>query len=176
MELFIAVAPGVASGLLGSYAGYRLSSRATRATETRAIRREAAADLCAPLRDLRGMSRRWGRVELAQVEVGSAVVAWSEAFDRQGHRLPADWRHVGRSVRAAVGEVFGGVAIAHLRPEMAAYPLAEPDFRWQDFADDYITHVLDALVRWGDSDRSARALRDFDSWLEETSRRARRPA
>jgi hypothetical protein len=176
MEFLLATAPGVVSGLLGSYAGYRLSSRATRLTERRSVCREAAADLCAPLRDLRSMSRRWGRVELARGDVASAVVAWSEAFDRQSHRLPADWRHVGRSVRGAVGEVFGGVAIAHLRPEMAAYPLAEPDFKWQDFADDYITHVLDALVRWGDGDRAAPALRDFDRWLEETGRRTTRPA
>lgn len=176
MELFIEILPGVLSGLVGSYAGYRLSSRATRSTEARTICREAGADLCAPLRDLRSMSRRWGRVELTQDEVGSAVVAWSEAFDRQSHRLPAEWRHVGRSVRAAVGEVFGGVAIAHLRPEMAAYPLAKPDFKWQDFADDYITYVLDALVRWGDSDRSGPAIWDFDRWLEKTGRRMRRPA
>jgi hypothetical protein len=150
MELLISALPGVLSGLVGSYAGYRLSGRAVRAADSRSIRREASTDLSAPLRDLRSMARRWGRVDVSQGEVGSAVVAWSEAFDRQGHRLPPEWRHVGRSVRAAVGEVFGGVAMADLRPEMVAYPLAEPDFRWQDFADDYLTHVLDAVVRWGD--------------------------
>jgi hypothetical protein len=41
------------------------------------------------------------------------------------------------------------VAMADLRPEMVAHPLAEPNFRWQDLADDYLTHVLDAVVRWG---------------------------
>ncbi|WP_261819852.1 hypothetical protein [Nocardioides sp. OK12] len=176
MDFLTAVLPGLLSGLVGSYAGYRLSGRASRAAETRSIGREAAADLCAPLRDLRSMSRRWGRVELAQGEVGSAVIAWSEAFDRQGHRLPTDWRHVGQSVRAAVGEVFGGVAVADIRPEMAAYPLADPDFKWQDFADDYLTYVLDAVVRWGDGDRSARKLRNFDSWLAITGRHTRYPA
>ena len=171
MELLISVLPGVLSGLVGSYAGYRLSGRASRAAESRAICREAAADLSAPLRDLRSMTRRWGRVEVAQAEVGSAVLAWSEAFDRQGHRLPVEWRHAGRSVRAAVGEVFGGVVMADLRPDMAGYPLADPDFKWQDFADDYLTYVLDAVVRWGDGERSARRLRDFDSWLKTTGRR-----
>lgn len=171
MELLIAVLPGLLSGLVGSYAGYRFSGRASRAAESRAIRREAAADLSAPVRDLRSMTRRWGRVDVAQAEVGSAVLAWSEAFDRQGHRLPAEWRHAGRSVRAAVGEVFGGVVMADLRPDMAAYPLADPDFQWQDYADDYLTHVLDAVVRWGDGERSARRLQDFDSWLKATGRR-----
>ena len=173
MKLLIAVLPGVLSGLIGSYAGYRLSGRATRSVEARSTCREAAAELCAPLRDLRTMSRRWGRVELSQGEVGSAVVAWSGAFDRQGHRLPAGWGHAGQSVRAAVGGVFGGVAIAHLRPEMFEYPLAEPDYKWQEFADDYLTYVLDVVVRWGDGERSARKLSDFDSWLEMTARRTR---
>ncbi|GHJ59549.1 hypothetical protein NOK12_20670 [Nocardioides sp. OK12] len=59
---------------------------------------------------------------------------------------------------------------------MAAYPLADPDFKWQDFADDYLTYVLDAVVRWGDGDRSARKLRNFDSWLAITGRHTRYPA
>ena len=171
MELLTSVLPGLLSGLVGSYVGYRLSARASRAAESRAIRREAAADLSAPIRDLRSVTRRWGRVAVAQAEVGSAVLAWSEAFDRQGPRLPVEWRHADRSVRAAMGEVFGGVVMADLRPDMAASSLADPDFTWQDFADDYLTHVLDAVVRWGDGERSARRLQDFDSWIKATGRR-----
>jgi hypothetical protein len=171
MELLVSVLPGLLSGLVGSYAGYRLSGRASRAAESRAIRREVAADLSAPIRDLRSLTRRWGRVEVTQAEVGFAVLAWCEAFDRQGHRLPVEWRHAGRSVRAAVGEVFGGVVMAALRPDMAAFPLADPDFKWQDLAADYLSHVLDAVVRWGDGERSARRLQDFDSWLKATGRR-----
>lgn len=173
MELLVSLLPGVLSGLVGSYAGYRLSGRASQAAHARSICREAAADLSAPIRDLRSMARRLGRIDVTQAEVASSVVAWSEAFDRQGHRLPAEWRHVGRSVRAAVGEVFGGVAMADLRPDMASYPLAEPDFKWQDFADEYLTYVLDAVVRWGDGERAGRKLRDFDSWLNATGRRTR---
>lgn len=65
--------------------------------------------------------------------------------------------------------------MADLRPDLAAYTLAEPDFEWQDFADDYLTDVLDAVVRWGDGDCAARRLRDFDSWLAATRRRTRHP-
>jgi hypothetical protein len=165
--------PGVLSGLVGSYAGYRFSGRASKAADARSVCREAAADLSAPIRDLRSMARRRGHIDVTQAEVASSVVAWSEAFDRQGHRLPAQWRHVGRSVRAAVGEVFGGVAMADLRPDLASCPLAEPDFKWQHFADDYLTHVLDAVVRWGDGERAGRKPCDFDSWLDATGRRSR---
>jgi hypothetical protein len=174
MELLISAVPGLIAGLFGSYTAYRLSTRTARDAESRAIRREASADLSAPLRDLRTMTRRWGRAELSQAEVASAVVAWSEAFDRQGHRLPDKWRHVGRSVRAAVGEVFGGVAMVDLRPNMGDYPLAEPNFKWQDFADDYLTFVLNAVVRWGDAQPRSTTLHDFDSWLYATGRRSRR--
>jgi hypothetical protein len=66
--------------------------------------------------------------------------------------------------------------MADLRPEMVAYPLAEPNVRWQDLADDDLTHVLDAVVRWGDDQRSTTRLRDFDSWLDATGRRSRRTA
>jgi hypothetical protein len=59
MELLISALPGVLSGLVGSYAGYRLSGRAVRAADSLSIRREASADLSAPLRDLRSMARRW---------------------------------------------------------------------------------------------------------------------
>jgi len=66
MELPISALPGVLSGLVGSYGGYRLSGRAVRAADSRCIRREASADLSAPLRDLRSMARRWGRVDVSQ--------------------------------------------------------------------------------------------------------------
>lgn len=174
MDLLPAVLSGMISAVLGSYTGYRFTARASRAATRVSIRREAAADLSAPIRDLRGMSRRWGRVELAQEEVSSAIVAWSGAFDRQYHRLPAGWKHIGRSVRAAAGEVFGGVVQAALRPDMASYPLADPDYKWQDFADDYLTYVLDVIVRWGDGDNSIKDLLNFDSWLQATGRHSRK--
>lgn len=170
MNFLISILPGTISGLLASYTGYRLTGRASLSSMKQTIRREAAADLSATIRDLRSMSRRWGRVELTQGEVSSAIVAWSEAFDRQSHRLPTRWRHLGRSVRAAAGEVFGGVVLTDLRPDMATCPLADPNYKWQDFADDYLTYVLNGIVRWGDGENSIKDLRSFDSWLQATGR------
>lgn len=175
MNFLTTVLPGAISALIATYAAHRLQGQASRSAERRTVRREAAADLSAPIRDLRSMSRRWGRVELAQQEVSSAVVAWSEAFDRQGHRLPTEWRHLVRSVRAAAGEVFGGVVLADVRPDMATYALADPNDRWQDFADDYLTYALNVVVRWGDGDNSIKNLRTFDSWLQATGRHSWNP-
>lgn len=171
MELLLAMIPGILSALIGSYAGFRLSTRAAREAEARSIRREAAADLSAPVRDLRSMIRRQGQGDLSPAEVASVVVAWSEAFEWQTHRLPDKWRHVGRSVRAASGEVFGGVAMADILPEMSRFPLAEPNPRWQTFADGYLSYVLNLIARWGDGQSSAAALLDFDAWLGVTARR-----
>lgn len=171
MDLISASAPGVLAALAGTYAAYFFAMRGTRDTELQATRREASADLAAPIRDLRTMTRRRGRVDVTSAEVSSAVLAWTEAFDRQGHRLPQDWQHVGRSVRAATGEVFGGVVMADLSPDMAEYPLAAPEVRWQDYADDYLTYVVDAIVRWGDGQRRSRPLENFDRWLQLTGRR-----
>ena len=41
---------------------------------------------------------------------------------------------------------------------------------WQDFGDDYIDYVLDALLRWGDT-QDRRKMLTFDRWLVKTDRR-----
>jgi hypothetical protein len=78
-----------------------------------------------------------------------------------------DWRHIRRSVLAALGTVFGSVALIHIRRDTADYPLEKPDFVWQDFRDEYIDYVLDALLRWGDS-QGRRKIQQFDPWLVST--------
>lgn len=171
METLMTLLTAVVSGLVVSVAAHRMSRRASDVADSRAIRREAAADLSATIRDLRSVTRQWGRVPVTPDEVVSAVEAWSEAHERLGHRLPPESRHLGRSVRAAVGEVFGGVTLADLRPDMAAAPLADPDFEWQEFADEYLSYAVDRIVRWGDGDISAGGLLHFDAWLKATARR-----
>lgn len=53
---------------------------------------------------------------------------------------------------------------------MAGYPLAIPDFTWQEHADEYVSYVLDALVRWGDGQPLHSRLLGFDVWLDATNR------
>jgi hypothetical protein len=96
----------------------------------------------------------------------------SFAFDRNAHRLPDGWRHLSRSIRAAVGTVFGGITFVDLRPDAVELALEEPDFMWQDFADDYLGYAVYWLLMWGDSTTKRRQeLWDFDTWLVRTERR-----
>lgn len=170
MELLESFAPGVLLALAASYMTYFFANRSTQRTEKRGICREAAADLAAPLRDLRSVTRMWGRRDLTQADVQVAVVAWARACDRQKHRLPDDLVRMCRGVREAAGEVFGGVVSSERHPEMADFPLAEPDFKWQEHAEEYMSDVLDALVRWGDGQPLKDELLGFDAWLDATDR------
>lgn len=148
------------------------TSRAEGKRDLRERNRGAAVDLAAALRDLRTLLRRRGHLPVSPREVSNAVGAWTEAWDRQKHLVPATYGSAGSSVRAAVGELFGAVALVDLRPDLADYPLADPDFMWQDFGACYIDHVLDALVRWGDGTTETRKkILSFDQWLVKSGRR-----
>ena len=66
--------------------------------------------------------------------------------------------------------IFGGVALSDIRPDERDAELTEPDFLWQDFADDYLTYVISGVARWGDDQRVPNRIHDFDSWLRVTGR------
>lgn len=170
MEILVSAASGLIAALLGAYVSWRLSTRTLVANEARAIKREVAADLSAPLRDLRTLARMWGRVETKQDSVSSAFNAWADAIDRRAHLLPPGWAHLRRSIRAAVGTIFGGVAFSDIRPNERDTELSEPDFLWQDFADDYLTYIIDGLARWGHGQQVPKRIHDFDTWLTVTGR------
>lgn len=102
------------------------TSRAERKRELRERNREASADLAASLRALRTLLRRRGHLPVSPREVSNAVGAWTEVWDRRKHLVPATCSSAGSSVRAAVGEVFGAVALVDLRPDLSDYPLAGP--------------------------------------------------
>lgn len=150
---------------------YRFGRRRERHAAELDRRGSAAEDLAGPLRELRGLLRRYGRVAVDDTEVTEAFAAWFAAHDCQRTRLPDGWGHLGRSVRIAAGTVFGAPSWVDLRPDVAGLPLAEPDGLWQDLADDYIDYVLDVLVRWGDDSRDSVLLLDYDAWLVRTGRR-----
>jgi hypothetical protein len=143
----------VASGVGASCLTWRLTTKSVREAEVRVLRREAAVELSVPLRQLQTLIRRHGRTNPppSPGEVASAFLAWTTAFDQFGHRLPDRWQHVGRSVRAASGTVFGPVTFADIRPETVGEALEAPNFVWQDFGDDYIDYLLRVFLPWGDS-------------------------
>jgi hypothetical protein len=156
--------------VVGAWTVYYFTRRQSLAAEQRTRVLAAAVDLAQPLRELQMLMRSQGRVEVDQVEVADAFSRWGQGLDRQQHRLPDDWRHLRRSVLDAAGTVFGPVAFAHIRPDAAEHPIVEPDFMWQDFGDDYIDYVLDALLGWGDT-QDRRKMLSFDRWLVHTDRR-----
>lgn len=163
----------LAAACLVSWLSYRLGGRAARDTDSRTLRLASAEQLAGPLRQLRVLLRSHGRIQPAPSSgsVAAVYLAWTAAFDRVGHRLPEKWQHIGRSVRAAAGEAFGAVTFADIRPETATEPLAEPDYKWQEYADDYLDYLLAAVLRWGDStDPRTRELWQYDPWLRNTGR------
>lgn len=161
---------GLGTSVTAAAVNHRLVRRQEVARERRQVSREAASDLTASLRDLRGLLARLGRVELPQSDVARVFLAWTDAFDRQQHLLPDEWPHLASSVRAAIGTVFGAVSLADVRPDLETYPLADPDFEWQDHAYSYLNYLLDRLSRWGNAERVEPPLM-FDPWLEKTGRR-----
>lgn len=163
---------GLGTSVTAAVINHRLVRRQDLERERRQTHREAASDLTAALRDLRALLTRLGRVDLPQSDVARAFLSWVAAFDRQQHLLPADWPHLGSSVRAAVGTVFGAVTLSDVRPDLEGYPLADADFEWQDHAHSYLNYLLDRLSRWGNAERVKPPLM-FDPWLIETQRRAR---
>lgn len=164
---------GVAVGaIVSGVVGYTLGVRRERDAERRSRDREAAVSLVKPLRELQRLLRTYGRDPVAKDEVASAFLAWAQACDDHGHRVPLQWRRVTRSVRDAAGTVFGGVSLVHIRPDTQYLNLGEPDEMWQDFADDYIEYIAASILTWGDSSREASTqVLGYDDWLIKTERR-----
>ena len=161
-----------ALALLTGWLGYLFGGRQERERERRSRNFAAASELVGPLRELQRLLRWFGREEITKDEVASAFLTWSKVYDDHGHRLPRDWRHMARSVRAAAGTVFGGVSFVHIRPESSRLGLGEPDAMWQDYADDYIGYAAACVLTWGDSSREAqKELMTYDAWLVRTERR-----
>ncbi|WP_406832874.1 hypothetical protein ABEG17_08635 [Pedococcus sp. KACC 23699] len=159
--------------VLTGWQGYTFGARQERAKERRARDFVAATELVAPIRELQRLLRCFGHEQLNKDEVASAFLAWSTAFDQHGHRLPRQWQHVDRSVKAAAGTVFGGISLIHLRPDSTRMDLGEPDAMWQDCADDYLGYVARSILTFGDSAQEApKTVANYDVWLVQTERRA----
>ncbi len=98
-----------------------------------------------------------------------AVGALFTAMDGVITRLPERWGHLERSLRAALGEVVGPVAVSDVDPEMREYELAEYSRQWAMHAEEYFDYVIHRLQRWRDDpkrgDVVAPELLSFDGWL-----------
>lgn len=171
MELstLIPLASGAALGVLGD----RLTLHRDARSDQIALAREAAARLLPELRRPRDLARDSRQDELHPRAWADAITGFTRAYDDFGHRLPDGWRHVLRSVRAAVGEFAGGVVDADLDKRMVDYPLPARDFNWLNNAIEYLEYVVWRLQVWNDSplsrDGARRQLLAFDPWLARRS-------
>lgn len=152
---------GVANDLLRSR-GARTADRLDRA-------RQAADDLLRPLRALRALARASANCAPAGGDWADAMTAFVDAWDRVGHRLPRDARHLRHSVRACVGEYVGGPAAADLDPRLREMPPAENHPEWRAHAEDYLEHAVHGLQSWQEqpTGRAGRrtGIAAFDDWL-----------
>lgn len=170
-ELVASSAGAIVLALVTGWIGYAFGVRQERNKERRSRHFAAAAELVAPLRALQRLLRRFGLEDLGRDEVADGFRRWFAALDDHGHRLPQDWRHLGRSVRDATGTVFGGVSFVDIRPDAKDEELPQPDAMWQDYADEYLDHAARSVLSWGDSSREApKRLMTYDAWLVRTDR------
>lgn len=161
-----------ALAVVTGWQGYLFGTRQERDKERRARDFTAATELVAPLRELQRLLRCFGRERVSKDEVASAFLMWSTTFDQHGHRLPRQWQHVDRSVRAAAGTVFGGISFIHIRPDSSRMDLGDPDAKWQDYADDYLGFIARCIWNWGDAARDVpQVVANYDVWLIQTGRR-----
>jgi hypothetical protein len=167
MELstVVQLASGAALGVLGD----RLTLRREARNDQIALAREATSRLLPELRRLRDLARDSRHDELHPRAWAEAITGFTRAYDDFGHRLPDGWRHVQRSVRAAVGEFAGGVVDADLDKRMVDYPLPVHDHVWLNNAIDYLEYVIWKVQVWNDAPLSRQVQRlpllAFDPWL-----------
>lgn len=154
--------------VLGAFAD-RIAVRRERDRDRRVLFREAGDVLLLHLRLLRDVARDSQYDNHQPREWAECMTGFCRAHDDLGHRLPSTWGHMKRSVRAAVGEFAGGVAMADVDKRMVDYPLPPHDQKWLTNAVEYLEYVIFRMQAWRDdpttSVRRTPKLLDFDSWL-----------
>ena len=160
----------VISATVGSVTGALLEfihgSHRDRARDRRDRRRASAEGL---LSDLRPLHRRMRKIDFSR-----NPVKWSQDIERalqcieaNQSLLPNEWRHLYRSIRAAVGEAtgLGWSEVLGGKPSK----VASFDALWIEYGAGYVGYAIAKIERWQDAyrDASARRVRlaDFDTWL-----------
>lgn len=168
METLLAAVVSGAFGLAGGALISRMTLQRSAAEERRAQRLNAADAILPGARLLRQMLRELP----TNRDVGRWVEAVAElvaAMDGVITRLPNSWGHLERSLRAALGEVVGPVAVSDIDPEMREFELAEFSQQWGMHTEEYFDYVIHRLQLWRDDPKRGAAvapeLLSFDGWL-----------
>lgn len=85
--------------------------------------------------------------------------------------MPKNMKHLARSVRMALGEAFGLLALG--QDDTGLEVPDDDNGMWRRFALDYIDVAIDGMRRWRDSTQNASArvsVLNFDAWLSVTDR------
>jgi hypothetical protein len=133
---------------------------------------DAAQQIVAKLRPLRTVVAKSRDLKVESAEIVEAWRACATTIAENQHRLPTSWRHLTRSTRAALGELFGGPSWADISYGDELEEVAEFDGRWWDYALTYYGYVVDRLAQVADRPEVAgeAELLDFDTWLAATDR------
>jgi hypothetical protein len=116
--------------------------------------------------------RQRGTVEIDGHDLAAAFRECEEAIRTREPALGGHWRHLVRSVRAAVGEDSGMPSWADLDWSEHVAEMSPVDRRWWQYAVEYLDYVDSrlGLVAIGGRHVSRVELLDYDSWLRRTGR------
>ncbi|MFS0699543.1 hypothetical protein AB6N24_06170 [Cellulomonas sp. 179-A 4D5 NHS] len=154
----------------GGIIAWAATTFAYRSKERTSRRREAADAIVLRLDELMRLVRKWDRDAggARWLEVTEAAL---NAIEAETHRLPMSWRHLRRSVRAAIGEATGTMAFADRLVHDSNTAVPAPCPIWSTNAEEYFCYALARLRSWRDADpitaRRVQPLHDFDVWLRE---------
>ncbi|MET4639597.1 hypothetical protein [Mycetocola sp. 2940] len=168
----------VISATIGSVAGAFLESiHGCHRDQSRNLRDRRRASAESLLLDLRPLHRRMRKVDFSR-----NPKKWSHDINRALHcieanqsLLPDEWRHLCRSVRAAVGEAtgLGWSEVLGGKPSK----VASFDAIWIEHGAAYVGYTIAKIERWQNANRDASARRirlaDFDTWLRLTGKYSR---
>ncbi|MFT2816835.1 hypothetical protein [Leifsonia sp. A12D58] len=162
----------IAGAFIGAFASSRFSYKHQAQAEQDKRRYALGERVLVPLLELRKMLRA---VKHSRSKEGWAITANAayDALDDARHLMPLSLSHLKRSVRSALGEAIGGVALSDQTPKLADSELEPYNYQWVTYADEYIEHAIDTIRRWRDAPPSTAesvTMLDFDKWLWATER------
>lgn len=164
--------PPALAAAVGAYFSARLGVVHAERAEASRLRRESADDLVEAFTALRNLFRDVQHDRDAGNWLAAVNVAY-DAIEDARYRLPPSFRHLKQSIRFALGAAVGGVSLADMQSTREHEELADYNYRWNEYAIEYIEMALDAIREWRDASvKTAPKVRllAFDPWLAKSGR------
>lgn len=164
-EMIVTATLSTAAAVVGAVGLDRISLRRSRHTAREQQQREAAGAFGDVMRQIRKLLRRSQYEQLTPDAWAEAITRLGKVDDDFAQRLPAAWGHLRRSVRGAVGEYTGGVAMSDIDACMREHPLALPDPKWLNNALEYCDYTCHRIQQWQDAPYMPCPFLAYDPWL-----------